>query len=149
MSTVKEQWSTTDIPAAIKLTHGFNERFKEIQETARLSPPLQTTAPTMTAATKQVLMSAQSHQNNASGFCLGQSVTLSSPSNNISKVKNVIQERQRMRALAQGNDHHIAVVASLWKVQGKKEQQVRAWSNDHLNLTFFHTHLDPYHSCEV
>lgn len=108
---VGEQWSATSIPAAIKLVPGFDERFKTICQLMMLPPPSPVTA-------TQVLTSARSHQSNASAFRLGKTIALPSSSHNLPKVEGVIKERQRTRMLAQKADTSIAVIVSLWKVEG-------------------------------
>lgn len=89
-----------------------------------LPPPLPTSILTATTTAAEVLVSAQNYQNNASAFRLGKTATLSASTHNLPKVKGVIQERQRVRTLAQGGDHMIAVIASLWKVEGSSKEQL-------------------------
>jgi len=75
----------------------------------------------------RVLSSAQGYQNNASTSRLGNTITLSSSSQNLPKVKGVIQERNRARAHLQGGDRRITITAMLWEVGlafSKKESPV-------------------------
>lgn len=124
-TTVEQQWSLDDIPAAIRIVPGFGERFRKIREAMMLPPPPPATHLTTTAAATQVLASARTYQNNASAFRLGQTATFSSPSINSPKVTGILKERQHARTAAHQGDHLVAIVASLWKVDGSlKVQQV-------------------------
>lgn len=118
---VDEQWSLNDIPGAIRIAPGFDEKFRKIRE-AMMLPPI-ALSPAATAATR-VLVSARAHQNNASTFRLGKTATFSSSSNN-SKVPGILKERQQARTATHQGDHLIAVIASLWRVEGSsKARQV-------------------------
>jgi len=128
MPTVNEQWSIDNIPVAIKMVSGFNEKFKMIRQAMMLPPPLPVSvSATEMSTVTQVLASAQNYQNNASAFRLGRTPSLSSSTHNLPKVKSVLQERQqRVRTALQKDDHMIAVIVSLWRVEeSSKEQLVR------------------------
>ena len=126
MPTANERWSLADIPVTIKIATGFEEKFKAVRQAMMLPPPSLASISPATAAATQILASAQNYQNNASMFRLGKTATFSSSSHNLPKVNNMLKERQRARAIAQKSDNMIAVVASLWRVEGSsKERLVR------------------------
>ena len=80
--------------------------------------------PAPVSAVMQVLMSARNHQNNASTFRLGKTTTLPPSNHNLSKANSVLKERQRACTIAQKGDHMIAVIASLWRVEGSLKEQL-------------------------
>ena len=92
-----------------------------------LPPPLPPPPPPpVSAAATQVLVSAREYQNNASTFRLGNTVTASLSNRNLPKVNSILKERHHVRTLAQKSDRMIAVIASLWRVEGSsKERAVR------------------------
>ena len=87
-------------------------------------PPLPPSPSPVSAAAAQVLVSAREYQNNASTFRLGNTVTPSPSNHNLQKVNGVLKERQQARTLAaQRSDHMIAVIASLWRVEGYSKER--------------------------
>lgn len=91
-----------------------------------LPPALPAPVSPATTTAIQVLASARNYQDNASMFRLGKTATLPPPNHNLQKAASVVKERrERARVLGQKGDHMIAVIASLWKVEGSsKERQV-------------------------
>jgi len=106
------------------MTPGFEERFKVIHQAMMPPPLLQSPVLATTSAVAGVLVSTQNYQNNASTFHLGKTTTLSTSTHNLPKVKSVLQEQQRAHTVGQGGDHMIAVIASLWKVEGSSKEQL-------------------------
>jgi len=125
--TVDERWSDADIPVTIKLATGFDEKFKTIRRLMMLPPPAPAPRSVTTMTATRVLSSAQGYQNNASTSRLGNTISLSSSSQNLPKVKGVIQERNHARAHLQGGDRRITITVMLWEVGlafSKKESAV-------------------------